>query len=158
MDQAQQYESSKYRASIAGFVLDLLILIYLLSSGWSIRIRDLAGSITASRWIVVMLYTLVIGAVFKIVELPLGFIGIRARTPVWSFAADDRRLDKRRGDESGDWSGSRPWRDRSYLLSTSLLSRSLVDLCECFIHYIRRGHGQSRAGSDPSFVLQVQAC
>ena len=47
MDDPKKYESTKYFVSVSGFVLDVLILIFLLVSG-SVRIRNFAESIYAS--------------------------------------------------------------------------------------------------------------
>ena len=73
MDEPKRYESIKHIVSIAEFVIDALLLIYFLTSGWSLRIRNLAESVSASEWVTVMMYVLIFGAVFKIVDLPLAF-------------------------------------------------------------------------------------
>jgi STE24 endopeptidase len=73
MDEPRKYESIKHAVGITGFILDALILLYLLTSGWSVRIRTFAESLSGSEWITVMVYAIVIGAVFKLVDLPLTF-------------------------------------------------------------------------------------
>jgi Zn-dependent protease with chaperone function len=72
MDDPKKYENIKYFISISGFVLDVLILIYLLLHG-SVRIRDFAASVASSDALVVLVYILAVGLVFKLVELPLSF-------------------------------------------------------------------------------------
>src|SRR5262245_52532641 len=73
MDQPKKYESIKHFVSITGFVLDVLILGYLLVSGWSIRIRRFAASIGSSGSPLVLLYVLIAGGICKLVQLPLEF-------------------------------------------------------------------------------------
>ncbi len=73
MDEPQRYESIKRIIAVAGFVLNTLILLYLLKSGWSARIRNLAESYSKSEWVTVLIYAVTIGALFKIIELPLDF-------------------------------------------------------------------------------------
>ena len=72
MDDSKKYEGIKYFVSVSGFVLDILILIYLLLHG-SVRIRDFAESLVSSEALVVLVYILAVGLVFKLVELPLTF-------------------------------------------------------------------------------------
>ena len=73
MDEPQRYESAKRFASVTGFVLDIAILIYLVASGLSIRLRDFAETISYSPWIAVALYFVAVGAIFKAVDLTIGF-------------------------------------------------------------------------------------
>jgi STE24 endopeptidase len=72
MEEPKKYESVKYFVSVTGFLLDILILIYLLVSG-SVRIRNFAESIAASESVTVLVYILAVGLMFKVVQLPLGF-------------------------------------------------------------------------------------
>jgi STE24 endopeptidase len=71
-DDPKKYESIKYFVSVSGFALDILILVYLLLHG-SIRIRDFAESVSSSQPITVLIYVLLVGLVFKLIELPLAF-------------------------------------------------------------------------------------
>jgi STE24 endopeptidase len=73
MDEPKKYESIKHAVSITAFVLDALLLIYLLTSGWSLRIRSFAESISQSDWMIVLIYGVVIGGLFKLIDLPLSF-------------------------------------------------------------------------------------
>ncbi len=72
MDEPKKYERTKYFISVTGFILDLLILIYLLVSG-SVSIRNFAESITSSEWMAVLVYVLIAGGIFKAIEFPLAF-------------------------------------------------------------------------------------
>jgi STE24 endopeptidase len=73
MDESKRYEARKQVVSVTGFVIDALILLYLLSSGSSIRIREVAESLSNSPWAVVAIYVLLVGAIFKVFDLPLAF-------------------------------------------------------------------------------------
>jgi STE24 endopeptidase len=72
MDDPKKYESVKYAVSVSGFTLDILILIYLLLYG-SVRIRNFSESVTTSAMLSVLVYVLVVGLIFKVVQLPLAF-------------------------------------------------------------------------------------
>jgi len=71
MDEPKKYESIKYFVSVAGFALDVLLLIVLLTTGWSIRIRQAAESMASQDWAIVLIYVLIVGAIFKLIQLPL---------------------------------------------------------------------------------------
>ena len=62
MDQAKRYESLKHIVGVSEFVLNVLILIYLLASGWSARIRSFAELSAGSEWLTVMIYVIIVGA------------------------------------------------------------------------------------------------
>jgi STE24 endopeptidase len=71
MDEPKRYESAKHVVAITGFVLDVLLLVYFLLSGSSIRIRQFAETLSSSEWISIAVYTLIITAIFKLIDLPL---------------------------------------------------------------------------------------
>src|SRR5262249_27010998 len=71
MEEPKRYESTKHVVAIVGFVLDVLILLYLLKSGASIRIREFAENLSGSEWVIVATYTLVIISIFRVFDLPL---------------------------------------------------------------------------------------
>jgi STE24 endopeptidase len=71
-DDPKKYESIKYFVSVSGFALDILILIYLLLHG-SVRIRDFAERLSSSQALTVLIYILLVGIIFKLIELPLAF-------------------------------------------------------------------------------------
>src|SRR5215472_9487213 len=73
MDEPQRYESKKRFASVTGFILDVAVLVYLISSGLSIRIREFAESISTSPWLSVAVYVIAVGAIFKVFDLALSF-------------------------------------------------------------------------------------
>jgi STE24 endopeptidase len=73
MDQPRQYESKKYVATLLSFLVFVSSLTFLLSSGWSIRLRSYLQTIANSQPAVVMLYALIIGALLTILQLPFDF-------------------------------------------------------------------------------------
>src|SRR5262245_69320 len=73
MDESKQYERRKYTAAVASFALDAVLLLYLLLSGLSLRLRDFAQTVSASPWISVLVYIGLVGAAFKLLELPVSF-------------------------------------------------------------------------------------
>jgi STE24 endopeptidase len=73
MDEPRRYESAKHIAAVSGFVLDVLILVYLLFSGSSISIRQFAEEIAHSAWAAIAIYTFILAIIFKVADLPLSF-------------------------------------------------------------------------------------
>src|SRR5437773_1455027 len=73
MDEPKRYESLKHIVGVSEFVIDILVFIYLLTSGWSARIRTFAETTAGSQWLTVLMYVVVIGAVLKLINLPLSF-------------------------------------------------------------------------------------
>ena len=73
MDEPKRYESTKHIVAIVGFLVDVLILVYLLKSGLSIRIRQFAELRSNSVWMSVALYTLILTSILKLFDLILGF-------------------------------------------------------------------------------------
>jgi STE24 endopeptidase len=73
MDAPKRYESTKHVIAVAGFILDVAVLLYLIKSGSSIRIRQVAETISTSRWILTAAYTFILIALFKLVDLPFSF-------------------------------------------------------------------------------------
>ena len=73
MEESRKYEKLKLSVTVIGLAVNVAILIYLLASSWTFRIRDFAATITDSAWGVVLIYSLVVGAVIKLAQLPLDF-------------------------------------------------------------------------------------
>jgi STE24 endopeptidase len=73
MEQPRRYDSAKHLVTIIAFVINVLILIYLATSGLSIRIRQLAEAVSHFEWIQISIYTLLLAAIFKLFDLPLSF-------------------------------------------------------------------------------------
>jgi len=73
MDEPKRYESIKHIVGVSKFILDVLVLIFLLTSGWSARIRTLAETVVNSERLTVIAYLAVVGAVLKAIDLPFSF-------------------------------------------------------------------------------------
>src|SRR5689334_520930 len=73
MDAPKRYETTKHAIAVASFILDVAVLLYLIKSGSSIRIRQFAEMISTSRWIVTPAYTFIFITLFKLVDLPFSF-------------------------------------------------------------------------------------
>ncbi|HEY2379771.1 MAG TPA: M48 family metallopeptidase [Terriglobia bacterium] len=73
MDEPQRYESQKRFASVTGFILDVAILVYLVSSGLSIRLREFAEGISTSPWLSIAIYFIGLGVIFNVFNLALSF-------------------------------------------------------------------------------------
>lgn len=74
MEESRKYETGKYLVSAAEFVLNAGLLIYLLKSGWTFRARDFAYGFSSSSWVVVLVYFVVIGVLFTVIQIPLEFL------------------------------------------------------------------------------------
>jgi STE24 endopeptidase len=73
MDEPKRYEAARHFAAITGFVLDILILVFLIKSGSSIRIRQLAEALSGPKWTSVAVYSVVLTGIFKVFEFPISF-------------------------------------------------------------------------------------
>src|SRR5262249_4345834 len=82
MDESRRYESLKQLVSVTGFVLDILILLFLLTSHATIRFGELSEGFSGARWLSVVIYVLVLGGILKAVDLPLTF--------VWGYVLERR--------------------------------------------------------------------
>src|ERR1700757_3672617 len=73
MDAPERYESIKHIVGISKFILDVFVLIFLLTSGWSVRVRAIAQSAVDSEWLAIVIYVLIVGALLKAIDWPLTF-------------------------------------------------------------------------------------
>lgn len=75
MEDARKYETAKYVVSGVAFVLNAVLLIYLLTSQSTFRIRDFAQNLTPHGWpsLTVLIYFVVVGTIFTVIQLPLDF-------------------------------------------------------------------------------------
>jgi STE24 endopeptidase len=71
----KRYHRTGRILSVAGFSVDLAILLTLLFTGWTITLRALAFSWTTSVWIAVLIYLGLFGVVTYVIGLPLNFLG-----------------------------------------------------------------------------------
>jgi STE24 endopeptidase len=73
MDEPRRYESIKHIVGVTKFIFDVLILIVLLTSGWSVRIRTLAETTVHSEWLMVIVYLAIVGGILKAIDSPFSF-------------------------------------------------------------------------------------
>jgi len=59
---------------VAGYLLDLALLLILLFTGWSVAIRSLALHYTLRPWLAVLIYLVLFGAISQFIGLPLDFL------------------------------------------------------------------------------------
>jgi STE24 endopeptidase len=74
MEESRKYETAKYIVGVAGFILKAGLLIYLLTSGWTIRARDFVEQFSSTPWVVVLGYSIIIGVLFTVTQIPLDFL------------------------------------------------------------------------------------
>ncbi|MBZ5514145.1 MAG: M48 family metallopeptidase [Acidobacteriia bacterium] len=70
----KQYHRAQRILSVAAFLLDALVLVVLLASGWSISMRAAAERLTLHPAPALLVYLLFFGAITKVVGLPLDYI------------------------------------------------------------------------------------
>jgi len=70
---AKRYNLIKRILAITNFALEIALLITLLFLNLSSGLRDLCLQISASQWIVVLLYLMILGIVAELLSLPLSF-------------------------------------------------------------------------------------
>src|SRR5262249_7606914 len=63
----------KHIVGISKFLLNLFVLLFLLTSGWSVRIRTVVQNSVSSEWLTIAVYILIVGAVLKTIDWPLSF-------------------------------------------------------------------------------------
>jgi len=73
MDEPKKYDSARHLAAVIGFITDVVILLMLVLTRSSIRIRQFTESVSPSDWVRIAIYTLILTAIFKLFDLPLSF-------------------------------------------------------------------------------------
>jgi STE24 endopeptidase len=73
MNDPKRYDSAKHLVAVVGFIINILILVYLLTSGSSIRIRQFAESLSTGEWTRIAIYALFVSIIFKVFDLPISF-------------------------------------------------------------------------------------
>lgn len=77
MDEAQRakgYHRAGRILGVAGFVLDLALLIVLIFAGWSAALRTFAESLTSHPALALAIYFILIGLFLQLPGLPLGYL------------------------------------------------------------------------------------
>ena len=75
MEDARKYKTTRCVVSGVAFVLNAVLLIYLLTSQSTFRIRAFAQNLTPHGWplLTVLIYFVVVGTIFTVIQLPLDF-------------------------------------------------------------------------------------
>jgi STE24 endopeptidase len=95
-EKARRYGRIRRRLAFSGWLLDAAILIVLLATGWTAGLRDVAFNVSAHPALALLIYLLVIGAIFEITGLPIefysGFVIERrfglSRMTLWMWVKD----------------------------------------------------------------------
>ena len=70
---AKRYARIHRRVGLAGWLLDALILILLLATGWTMTLRDAAFGVSGERALALLVYLAMVAAIFEVVGMPLEF-------------------------------------------------------------------------------------
>ena len=68
------YHRTSRILSVAGYVVDLAIMLLLLFAGWSASLRTLALHTSSRPWLALIIYLLLFGAITQAVGLPFSFL------------------------------------------------------------------------------------
>jgi len=71
----KRYHRTGRILSVAGFLLDLALLVLLLFTGWSAALRTIALDWSVRPWLALLIYLALFGIVKQFVGLPLDFLG-----------------------------------------------------------------------------------
>lgn len=72
---ARRYARAQRRLSLAGWALDAALIVVLLATGWTVALRQLALGVLPHPAAALLIYLLMVGALFEAIGLPLGFYG-----------------------------------------------------------------------------------
>ncbi len=73
MEKAQRYHRIGRRLSVAGFLVDLAVLLVLLLTGWTLTLRGWAERVSSHPALALLVYLLMFGLLAKAAGLPLDF-------------------------------------------------------------------------------------
>jgi len=68
------YHRTRRILSVAGFILDLALLLALIFAGWSISLRNLAERATPHPPLALLIYLVLVGLIFDVPSLPLSYL------------------------------------------------------------------------------------
>ncbi len=72
-DQARRYARLRRRLGLAGWLVDAALLVALLAAGWSEALRDAAFAASPRPGVALLVYLLMMGAIFEAVSLPFDY-------------------------------------------------------------------------------------
>jgi STE24 endopeptidase len=70
---AKRYARIQRRLGLGGWILDAVLLVLLLASGWTMRLRDVAYGVSGERAVALLVYLAMVAAIFEVIGLPLEF-------------------------------------------------------------------------------------
>ena len=70
---AKRYARIQRRVGLAGWILDALLLVLLLATGWTMALRDAAFGVSPERALALLVYLAMVAAIFEVVGFPLEF-------------------------------------------------------------------------------------
>jgi Zn-dependent protease with chaperone function len=73
MENAQRYHRTSRILGVAGFLVDLAVLLVLLLTGWTITLRVWAEGVSSHRALALLVYLAMFGLLAKLAGLPLDF-------------------------------------------------------------------------------------
>ena len=74
-DRATKYHRTGRILSVAGYLVDLVLLLTLLFTGWTVALRNLALYYTARPWLALLIYLALFGTITQLAGLPFDFLG-----------------------------------------------------------------------------------
>jgi len=73
-DRVKNYHRTSRFLSVAGYVVDFVLLLILLFAGWSVALRTLALHYTLRPWLALLIYLVLFGAITQVAGLPFSFL------------------------------------------------------------------------------------
>ncbi len=70
---AKSYSKIKVKITVLGILIDFLFLMVLLFTGLSVIIRDFAESMSDSFFVIVIIYSIILGLINELISLPLRY-------------------------------------------------------------------------------------
>ncbi len=70
---AKEYARIHRRVAFAGWLLDALVLVVLLATGWTAGLRNVALGVSSHPALALLVYLLIVAAIFQLFSLPLDF-------------------------------------------------------------------------------------
>jgi STE24 endopeptidase len=70
----KRYHRTGRILSVAGYLLDLALLLLLLFSGWTLALRNVALHYSARPWLALLIYVILFGAITQAAGLPLDYL------------------------------------------------------------------------------------
>lgn len=74
LETAKRYHRTGRILGVAGYLLDLAILLALLFTGWTLALRTLAFHYSPHPWIALLIYLALFGAITQVAGLPLDYL------------------------------------------------------------------------------------